>query len=92
VEERNAGGVEQASRGSASGGELESLRAAFGRGDFAETRRLAAKLAAQADLSDETRAEATRLLRATATDPLAVYIGLGSLLFFLGVVYFTLFR
>jgi hypothetical protein len=72
--------------------ELEQAQAAFARGDFRETRRLATLTLAHPELGEEARREADRLLGATSHDPLAVYLGIGCLLFFAIIVYFTLVR
>jgi len=72
--------------------ELGAAQAAFARGDFRETRRLATLVLARAELSEELRREADRLLAATSNDPLALFLGIGCLLFFVLTVYFTLLR
>jgi hypothetical protein len=91
VEERNQGGVAAVAQAPAAP-ELAEARAAFGRGDFRETRRLATLLLSQTDLREEARREADHLLASTSHDPLAVFLGVGCLLFFVIVVYFTLVR
>ena len=70
--------------------ELTAARAAFDRGDFMETRRLAAEVAERTDLPADTRAQARELLAALGSDRLAVALGVGCLLFFLVTVWFTL--
>jgi len=72
--------------------ELEAARAAFARGDFRQTRRVATLVLARPDLPADLRTEADRLLAATSNDPLAVFLGFGCLLFFIFTVYFTLLR
>ena len=91
MEGRDEGGVAAAAP-AAPAPELEQARAAFTRGDFRETRRLATLLLAREDLGEETRREADHLLASTSNDPLAVFLGVGCLLFFVIVVYFTLVR
>ena len=90
MEERNESGV--AAPPPPAVPELEQARAAFTRGDFRETRRLATLLLAREDLGEEARKEADHLLASTSNDPLAVFLGVGCLLFFVIVVYFTLVR
>jgi len=95
VEERDEGGVAEGARRATDAipvPELEQARAAFTRGDFRETRRLATLLLAREDLAEEARKEADHLLASTSNDPLAVFLGVGCLLFFVIVVYFTLVR
>jgi hypothetical protein len=91
VEERNESSV-TAPTAAPTVPELEQARAAFTRGDFRETRRLATLLMARTDITDDTRKEADHLLASTSNDPLAVFLGVGCLLFFVIVVYFTLVR
>lgn len=95
MEERNESGVAEGARRATDAipaPELEQARAAFARGDFRETRRLATLLLAREDLAEEARKEADHLLASTSNDPLAVFLGVGCLLFFVIVVYFTLVR
>ena len=72
--------------------ELALARAAFERGDFLETRRLAGIVAARTDVSDATRAAARDLLASLKSDRLAIGLGVGCLIFFLLTVWLTLFR
>ena len=72
--------------------ELAAARAAFDRGDFLETRRVAGALAGRPDVSDATRAAARELLDALQSDRLAIGLGVGCVIFFVLTVWLTLFR
>ena len=87
-----AEGAPRATEAIAADPDLEKARAAFARGDFRETRRLATLLLARENLGDDARRDADHLLASTSNDPLAVFLGVGCLLFFVIVVYFTLVR
>ncbi len=70
---------------------LDAAHRAFEAGDFAEARRLARALAADAKASDEaTRAAAAEILRRTGVDPLIVWLTVGCALLFVAVVFFGL--
>jgi hypothetical protein len=72
--------------------ELVPAMEAFKRGNFREVRRLTQALLArpESDLAPQARSEARALAHRIRVDPLAIGLGLASLLFFVLVVYFTL--
>ena len=70
--------------------ELVAARAAFDRGDFLETRRLASLLVLRSDVSDGTRSAARELLDSLKSDRLAIGLGVGCVIFFVLTAWLTL--
>ena len=72
--------------------QISGITGALLRGDFRETRRAARQLLATSPLGDAERAFAEQILGRTDVDPVALGVGLTSLVLFFVILYFTLWR
>ncbi len=65
---------------------------AFAAGNFGAARKLARAVAGAPDATEAERAFASQILRRTAIDPVALWVGLGSFALFWLVIYLTVWR
>jgi hypothetical protein len=70
---------------------LREVAVAYARGDFGTARRLSAEVMA-ASHTEEEKGFASEILRRTANDPVALYVGIGCFALFWLIIYLTLWR